>query len=151
VTISALPAGTSYNVSEDPVSGYTGSFSADCSGTILPGQTKTCTVTNDDQAAHLIVIGHVVNDNGGTKTAADFALTIGGVTATGGNTLHAAHSPGANKTLTTAGAYSVAGGAVASYSQGRASADCTGTIALGETKSCTITTDDDAPHLIVIK
>src|SRR6266705_1605432 len=76
VTITALPAGTRYHVSGDAVSGYTGSFSADCSGTILPGQTKTCTATSDDIAPHLIVIQHVVNDNGGTKTAADFALTI---------------------------------------------------------------------------
>ena len=34
------------------------------------GQTKTCTVTNDDIAPKLIVIKHVVNDNGGTAVAA---------------------------------------------------------------------------------
>src|SRR5207247_9967624 len=84
--------------------GYTGSFSSDCSCTTLPGQTKTCTVTNDDQAADVIVIQQVVNDNGGTKTAADFAMTIGGVSATGGNTFPGAESPGTNKTLTTVGA-----------------------------------------------
>ena len=40
----------SYNVTETGPSGYTASFSADCTGTIAAGQTKTCTVTNDDVA-----------------------------------------------------------------------------------------------------
>ena len=44
-----LDAGA-YNVTESGPSGYTASFSADCSGTIANGETKTCTVTNDDQA-----------------------------------------------------------------------------------------------------
>src|SRR5207247_503502 len=130
--------------------GYTGSFSSDCSCTTLPGQTKTCTVTNDDQAADVIVIQQVVNDNGGTKTAADFAMTIGGVTATGGNTFPGAESPGTNKTLTTVGAYTVTAGAVTGYAQTSASAECVGTIALGETRTCTIVNDDVQPKLIVI-
>ena len=33
------------------------------------GQTKTCTITNDDIAPKLNVIKHVVNDNGGTAVA----------------------------------------------------------------------------------
>src|SRR5439155_1569361 len=98
---------------------------------------------------HLIVIQQVVNDNGGTKTAADFAMTIGGVSATGGNTFPGAESPGTNKALTKVGAYTVTAGAVTGYTQTNASADCAGTIALGETRTCTITNDDAAPHLIV--
>ena len=58
--------------------GYTESLSADCSGTLALGETKTCTVTNDDIAPKLTVIKHVINDNGGTKTAADFTLTATG-------------------------------------------------------------------------
>ena len=61
-----LDAGT-YSVTETGPSGYTASYSADCSGTIAIGETKTCTVTNNDQAAKLIVIKHVINDNGGTR------------------------------------------------------------------------------------
>ena len=73
-----LDAGT-YNVIEQPVSGYTDTYSADCkNGTIANGQTKYCTVTNDDQAAHLVVCKHVINDNGGQATAADFTLDSGG-------------------------------------------------------------------------
>ena len=35
-------------VSESGPVGYTPSFSAECSGSILKGQTKTCTITNYD-------------------------------------------------------------------------------------------------------
>jgi hypothetical protein len=37
-----------YSVNEPDVAGYTASYSADCIGTIAAGQTKTCTITNDD-------------------------------------------------------------------------------------------------------
>src|SRR4029078_2442495 len=70
--------GGAYNVTETGPSGYPASFSADCSGSIGNGQTKTCTVTNDDQAAKLIVIKHVINNNGGSATAANFTLDSGG-------------------------------------------------------------------------
>src|SRR5919201_1648174 len=62
----------SYSVDEDSVSGYTKTIGADCSGTIANGQTKTCTITNDDQPAHLIVIKHEVNLNGGKAAASQF-------------------------------------------------------------------------------
>src|SRR5436190_20025227 len=78
-------------------------------------------------------------------------MTIGGVTATGGNTFPGAEAPGTNKTLTTVGAYTVTEGAVTGYTQTGASAECAGTIALGETKTCTISNDDDEPKLIVIQ
>ena len=44
-TLITLNAGA-YSVTEDVVENYTGSFSADCSGSITSGQTKTCTITN---------------------------------------------------------------------------------------------------------
>ena len=64
-----LDAG-SYDVTETGPSGYTASLLGRLSGTIAIGETKTCTVTNDDQAAKLTVIKHVINDNGGTATPA---------------------------------------------------------------------------------
>lgn len=39
---------SAYTVDENNDSGYTKSLSADCSGTILAGEDKTCTITNDD-------------------------------------------------------------------------------------------------------
>ena len=40
-----------YSVEETAQAGYTATFSADCSGTIAVGETRTCTVTNNDITA----------------------------------------------------------------------------------------------------
>src|SRR6266545_396508 len=138
----------SYSVSETGPSGYSSSFSADCSGSIAAGQTKTCTVTNDDQAATLIVIKHVINDNGGTVTAADFTLDSGG-TNDSPDDFAGAEAPGTTVTLD-AGSYNVTESGPSGYTASF-SADCAGTIANGETKTCTVTNDDKAATLIVIK
>jgi hypothetical protein len=51
-----LPPGT-YAVSEDPVAGYQASFGGDCNAagqvTLRSGESKTCTITNDDVSASL--------------------------------------------------------------------------------------------------
>src|SRR5262249_5186690 len=139
VTKTLLTLG-SYSVGEGAVDGYAQSLSAGCSGAISAGQHVTCVVTNDDVAATLTVIKHVVNDSGGTKSAADFTLTINGVTATGGNSF-AGVEAGVTKTLTTVGVYSVTETPVAGYAQ-TLSSDCTGTISLGQHKTCTVTNND---------
>ncbi len=43
-------------------------FSPDCRGTIAAGETKTCTITINDlpRRGTLLVVGEVVNDDGGT-------------------------------------------------------------------------------------
>jgi hypothetical protein len=46
-TTISLDAG-SYSVDEGAVSGYTKSIGANCSGTLAPGGSATCTITNDD-------------------------------------------------------------------------------------------------------
>jgi hypothetical protein len=136
-----------YNVTETGPSGYTASFSAGCSGSIDFDETKTCTVTNDDQQAHLIVIKHVINDSGGSATASAFTMKINGITATGGNQFAGAESPGTDKSVTP-GSYNVTETGPAGYVSSF-SADCTGTIALGQTKTCTVTNNDAAlPHTI---
>ncbi|OGT27859.1 MAG: hypothetical protein A2Z17_01365, partial [Gammaproteobacteria bacterium RBG_16_66_13] len=89
----------------------------------------------------LIVIKHVINDNGGTATAADFMLTV-----TGDSPFPAsfpgAESPGTTVTLN-AGAYSVDEASLFGYTK-TLSADCSGSITVGETKTCTVTNDDIA-------
>jgi len=65
----------SYSVAENPYTGYDATFSTDCAGTVALGETKTCTVTNDDQPARLTLIKHVANSNGGSAKASDFTLT----------------------------------------------------------------------------
>jgi hypothetical protein len=142
-----VPAGA-FSVVENatPIAGYTTTYSG-CSGTIRNDETRTCTITNTNQAAHLIINKVVVNDNGGALTAANFSGTISGVTTSSGQTWTGAST---NKTLTTLGSYSVAENAHPGYDV-TFSADCTGTLALNETKTCTVTNNDQAAHLIVNK
>ncbi|MDO8505916.1 MAG: ice-binding family protein [bacterium] len=85
----SLAAGT-YVVSEDANASYTTTFSGACnsvgSATLVSGSDVTCTITNDDIAASssgaslttgtINVVKTVVNDNGRTKTVADFPLFI---------------------------------------------------------------------------
>jgi hypothetical protein len=134
-TMITLDAG-SYEVGETGPTGYTASFSADCSGTIGIGEKKTCTVTNDDQAATLIVIKHVDNTGGGSAQASDFTLDSGGAGDTPDD-FAGAEAPGTTITLD-AGAYNVTETGPTGYTA-TFSADCSGTIANGETKACTVT------------
>jgi hypothetical protein len=138
-TITAFGA---YSVTEAAVAGYTmTSVSPGCSGTIAAGESKTCVITNDDNPATLTVFKQVINDNGGTKSAADFTIMINGVTASGGNTF-AGSASGVTRTLATIGSYSVTETAVPGYALTGVSAQCTGTIALGEHKVCVLTNND---------
>src|SRR5206468_2472441 len=137
----------SYSVAENAYPGYTTTFSADCAGTIALGETRTCTVTNDDQAAHLVINKVVVNDNGGSAAAAAFSGTVSGVTAAGGAAWAGASTA---LTLTSVGSYSVAENPYTGY-DATFSTDCTGTIALGETKTCTVTNNDRPAHLVINK
>src|SRR5439155_200391 len=151
-TLLELPRGGVYRVAElsDPAPTYALSFSGDCTGTIQAGDTKTCTVINDDQPAHLTVIKAVINNNGGTKAPGDFSITV---TSAGAALPSFPGSAAGTDVLLTAGAYSVDEAAVAGYTKTGA-VGCSGTLALGEPKTCTITNDDNAPTtatLTVIK
>ena len=78
-TTITLNAGA-YSISESGLPGYTGSFSADCSGIIALGDDVTCTITNDDDAPSLTLNKILVKDNGGGASESDWTLTA---TATG--------------------------------------------------------------------
>ena len=137
-----------YTVSEGPHAGYAVSYSADCAGSLAIGQTKTCTITNDDIAPKLIVIKNVVNNNGGTKTAADFTLTVDDP-GTNPPSFPGAGAPGTQVTVDP-GDYVVTEGAHDGYAV-TYSSECDDTLAIGETKTCTVTNDDIAATLTVIK
>lgn len=132
-----LDAG-SYSVTEPVVpAGYLQTGSGDCSGTIAAGETKTCTITNDDIAPQLIVNKVVVNDNGRTKVISDFPLFIDGGSVTSGVA-----------STTTIGLHTVSETVDSGYTTvigGNCAADGTITLALGDVKTCTITNDDIAP------
>jgi uncharacterized repeat protein (TIGR01451 family) len=138
-----LDAG-SYSVAETEHPSYAASYSADCSGSIANGETKTCTITNNDKPAKLVVVKHVINDNGGTAVASDFTLDSGGSNDTPDD-FQGAEAPGTTVTLDQ-GAYSVSESGPAGYAASY-SADCAGTIAVGQTKTCTVTNNDVAPKL----
>ena len=71
-------------MTEPLFAGYTTAYAGCTSITIVSGQTATCTITNNDIAppppvpSTLVVIKLVVNDNGGTMTAADFGFVVNG-------------------------------------------------------------------------
>ncbi len=128
----------SYSVWESANSGYYQSSSPNCNGYILGGETRTCTITNDDiPKAHLIVKKHVINDNGGTANASDFTMYVSG------NNLWQSFpgsEDGVNITMYE-GSYSVWESGNSGYSQS-SSVDCIGYIVGGDTRTCTITNDD---------
>ncbi len=139
----------SYDAGIVPRAGYTiTSFSPDCSSTIAAGETKTCTITADDQPAKLVVVTEVVNDNGGTLGPSDFTMSV-----TGGNASPASFPgqgpPGREVTLDP-GSYDAGIVPRAGYTITSFSPDCSSTIAAGETKTCTITADDQPAKLVVV-
>ena len=113
-------AGT-YNVVENADPGYTTTYSADCSDAlIVTGGSKTCTITNNDKPATLVVKKVVVNDNGGSKGAADFAFDVSGPTASSDVSFEA---DGQNDLTVNAGTYNVVENADPGYTT-TYSADC---------------------------
>src|SRR3970282_582445 len=86
-TLTGLSAG-SYTLVESNVGGYSegswgctggtgavvGTFAAG-SVVLNNGESVTCTITNNDQAASLTIVKRIVNDNGGTKVVGDFSVT----------------------------------------------------------------------------
>jgi len=138
-----------YTVSEDVLPGYAASdWGGDCAanGSVIvePGVDKTCTITNDDIAPTLTLVKTVINDSGGTATEADFNAYIDG-------------SPVAWDVVQTlsAGSYTASEDELFGYAASAWGGDCTAngsvTLAVGENKTCTITNDDIAPKLTVIK
>lgn len=114
------------------------SYSAGCMGSLTYGEPATCTVTNNDIAPTLTVVKHVVNKGGSSAQASDFTIHVTGNPITPG-AFAGAESPRVERTLA-AGPYEVSetGSATADYTETR-SADCAGTLTIGDAKTCTIT------------
>lgn len=133
----------SHTVTETPDANYTATFSDACDSngnvTLTAGDDKTCTITNEEKPAKIIVNKVVVNDNGGTKVVSDFPLFVGqtGVTSGATNTFDS-------------GSYIVSETNQTGYT-GTISGECDAngnvTLVAGQTKTCTITNDDNAPAL----
>jgi uncharacterized repeat protein (TIGR01451 family) len=143
-----VTAGVAYTITEgaagstDPAN-YTTAFGEGCSGALAHfGDTADCTITNTLKAApRLTVIKHVVNNNGGTKNAGNFTLTVTGSSPSPAS--FAGSEAGTAVTLQP-GPYAVNEAAVSGYSTTK-SADCAGSLAhFGDTATCTVTNDDIA-------
>ena len=101
-----------------------------------------CVLTPTAGTLHVVKV--VVNDNGGTKTAADFSFPVNGGTAT------AFEADGQNDLTVNAGTYTVTEPAVSGYTT--TYSNCTSVvIANGGSATCTITNNDQAATLIVKK
>ena len=144
-----------YSVSESGPSDYTVSKSGSCSGTINPGQTKTCTITNTYNSPVLTgtlkVVKKIVNDGGGSKKPSDFTITVNGKDPQ--PTSFPGSSAGVNVNLKK-GSYSVTEVSPSDYNADYSSG-CLGTINPGDKITCTITNvyqpEDQSAQLIVIK
>ncbi|PIY96496.1 MAG: hypothetical protein COY66_03995, partial [Candidatus Kerfeldbacteria bacterium CG_4_10_14_0_8_um_filter_42_10] len=133
--------------------GYALTYSGDCDAngniTINQGDDKTCTLTNNDASPSITLTKNVINNDGGTAGVNEFGLTIGGVPVNSGQTLEVnANTPIA---LDEAGLFGY------SFVSITGDPECPqvlgGTVILDEDEhiACTITNDDIAPTLTLIK
>src|SRR6185436_1947900 len=139
-----------YTASETTQTGYAASvWGGDCASdgtiTLQPGDNKTCTITNDDIAPVLTLVKTVINDSGGAKVVSDFPLFINGNSVTSGTP----------NTLTANVLYTATETSQAFYTASVWGGDCAanGTITLqpGDNKTCSITNDDVAAKLTLVK
>ncbi len=153
-------AGT-YALSESGPSGYT-QTSLTCSNasgqvtsvTLGLGESVTCTFVNDDNAPSLTLVKTLTNDNGGTRAVTEWTLTATGpttISGAGGASSDASFDAGtytlseSGPTDYTAGAWSCVGGTWDAATPG------TIAVALGQSATCTINNDDNAPSLTLVK
>ncbi len=137
-----------HTVSEVPVAGYTASsIGGDCapdgSITLVNGDNKVCTITNNDNPGTIKVIKKIINNDGGSLTIAGVTLKVDGNTVTNGTS-----NP------FNAGSHTVSETPISGYTSsfdGDCDVNGTVTLASGQNAVCTITNNDIAPTLTVIK
>jgi hypothetical protein len=122
------------------------------------GTTVSCSITNDDMAPSLTLDKQLVTDNGGNASESDWTLT-----ATGPTTLSGSGATGTTDVVSgadfAAGTYTLgesggpAGYTASSWDCGATAVTAQGaiTLGLGDSVVCTITNDDTAPKLKLIK
>jgi len=119
--------------------------------TVGTGKRVFCTITNNDQPPPtlLTVIKTVLNDNGGDAVAGEWTMVVTASNPSNNN-FPGVEAPGTTITID-AGAYSVdESGGPSGYTK-TLSAGCNGLLAAGESATCTITNNDDAPTLTLSK
>ncbi len=153
-------AGVEYTVTEDQLPGYIQVGDVVCEDsngavahpvTLDPGQAVTCTITNEDLAPSLSLVKVVINDDGGDATPGDFVLTLNG-----GDTNQGAQSGILANTEYTVGenaldGYTQVGEVVCVDDDTQEAVAHPVTLNEGQSVTCTITNDDDAPGLTLLK
>ena len=117
--------------------------------TLVSGANISCTITNDDIAPTITLTKSVTNDNGGNAGADDFGISIGGIGVTSGAaiTLNANTAYAINETGLDGYAF------MALTGDSKCPSVLGGTVTLdeGESVSCTISNDDAASTITLIK
>lgn len=112
--------------------------------TLTNGQTTVCTITNSDIAPTITLQKTVINNHGGTKTVSDFQAQIDNLNAGWFTPIQV-----------NAGGHTASEGAAAGYKASVWGGDCnpdgTLTLTLSQNAICTITNEDIAPTLTVVK
>ena len=154
-------AGT-YSLSENGPSGYTSSEWSCTNGVtatnavinLVLGQSTVCTVTNTSIAPRLTLVKKITNDNGGTAAATDWTLTATGPTTVSGKTGDSAITAAPVK----AGTYDLReSGGPSGYTaspwtcNGGMLDGATLTLDIDQNVTCTITNNDIAPTLTLVK
>jgi uncharacterized repeat protein (TIGR01451 family) len=151
----AVEPGT-YSVTEPAVAGYATTYAnsenanlncdnLDVSSFGDADDIVTCTITNNDIGASLTVTKVVTNDNGGDLECEDFSFQVNGAAAVAFDATDCSNTMSVN-----AGTYTVTEPAVENYTTSYE--NCAGImIGLGGSATCTITNDDDAPKLTLVK
>lgn len=151
VTVGNIEVGTTVQVTEqDPGALWTASYSADCGATspvAMDADGLSCVITNTyvgPTMGTLHVVKELVQDNGGAATADNFAFQIDGGVAT------AFEADGQNDIVLTAGTYDITEVAASGYTT--TYNNCTDVVVpAGGEATCTITNDDMAASLTVVK
>ncbi len=138
-----LPTGT-YSVTEPAVAGYTTSYETCSQLAVSSGGNATCTVTNNDQPATLVVVKDLTTDDGSGATCDAFSFRVNG-----GSAIQFDEDC-RNDLTVDAGTYSVVEIGADGFTTGYA--NCSGLqIPNGGSATCTISNDDQPGTLVVNK
>ena len=149
----SIPAGAGYSVVDDASqAGYARYHSGDCFREpglgLAAGSTATCTITENDRP-RLLVITDVTNDDGGTASPSDWAVTIVTQTATPKN--FSGSGSGVSVILGAGLQYTVTMSGPADYDKVSTGAACSGSLGIDDPNAtCTIAFDDVAPSPTVL-
>jgi len=156
-----IESNTAYTVDEIQLDGYTQVGDVACVDndtqesvthpvTLDEGQSVTCTITNNDIGPGLIVVKEVINDDGGDAEPGDFQLRVNGTVLAQGETLAVAANFPQTLSEDDFTGYELVG--ISCVETGSA-IEVAHPVVLGEGESvtCTVTNDDIAPELTVIK